>query len=409
METRLKVKGVPQGIPTTPFVEEVSETLPPTQGTYPTLRKQQLVEEFPESRFPLPSKTTQFHVSTEELKHPVPIHNLTSPKSPKPESSASTQADDLVKAIKKLGKMKSDAGKLREPELFTGKDPKKLKAFIFQCQLYFRKSDFDSDSKKVTFALSYLRDVAQEWFEPGISGLTGLTDEPLEWSDNWEAFLDELRTNFGPYDETGDAEHELTSLRMRDSQRVSDYLVHFSGLALHCSWGEPALRYRFYKGLPSRIKDELSKSEKPRTLQVLKQKVQNIDARYWERTQERSCEQQYRQNLPKSSTSSASAVPSTTPKSTPRPDFRSEQKPKLKNSKQTTLHVDLSGKLDSKGKLTQQERQCQINKNLCLFCRGSRHRTNTCPVKSARGCAATAESVPTLSKSKESGTSSKKD
>jgi hypothetical protein len=164
METRSKVKGVPQGIPTTPFVEEVSEALPPAQGTYLTLRKQQLVEEFPESKFPLLSETTQFHVSTEELEHPVPIHNPASPKSSKPEPSASTQADDLVRAIKKLRKMKSDAGKLREPELFTGKDPKKLKAFIFQCQLYFRNSDFDSDSKKATFALSYLRDVAQEWF-----------------------------------------------------------------------------------------------------------------------------------------------------------------------------------------------------------------------------------------------------
>jgi Retrotransposon gag protein len=282
METRSKVKGVPQGIPTTPFVEEVSETLPPAQGTYPTLHKQQLVEEFPESKFPLPSETTQFHVSTEEPEHPVPIHNPTSPKSPKPESSASTQADDLVWAIKKLGKMKSYAEKLREPEPFTGKDSKKLKAFIFQCQLYFCNSDFDSDSKKVTFALSYLWDVAQEWFEPGISGLT---DEPLEWFDNREAFLDELRTNFGPYDKTGNAEQKLTNLRMRDNQRVSDYLVRFSGLALRCSWEEPALRYRFYEGLPPRIKDELSKSEKPRTLQVLKQKVQNIDERYWEWTQ----------------------------------------------------------------------------------------------------------------------------
>jgi Retrotransposon gag protein len=262
METRSKVKGVHQGIPTTPFIEEVSETLFFTQGTYPTLCKQQLVEEFPESKFPLLSETTQFHVSTEELKHPVPIHNPTSLKSPKPESSVSTQADDLVWAIKKPGKMKSDTGKLREPEPFTGKDPKKLKAFIFQCQLYFRNSDFDSDSKKVTFALSYLQDVAQEWFEPGISGLA---DEPLEWFDNWEAFLDELRTNFRPYDKTGNAEHELISLRMRDNQHVSDYLVRFSRLALRCSWGEPALRYRFCKGLP-RIKDELSKSEKPRAL-----------------------------------------------------------------------------------------------------------------------------------------------
>jgi Retrotransposon gag protein len=127
--------------------------------------------------------------------------------------------------------MKSDAGKLCEPEPFSGKDPKKLKAFIFQCQLYFCNSDFDSDSKKVTFALSYLQDVAQEWFEPSISRLT---DEPPEWFDNWEAFLDELHTNFRPYNETGDAEHELTNLHMRDNQRVSDYLVRFSGLALCC-------------------------------------------------------------------------------------------------------------------------------------------------------------------------------
>jgi Retrotransposon gag protein len=406
METRSKVKGLPQGIPTTSFVEEVSETLFPTQGTYLTLCKQQLVKEFPESKFPLPSETTQFHVSTEELEHPVPIHNPTSPKSLKLESSASTQADDLVKAIKKLGKMKSDAGKLCEPEPFTRKDPKMLKAFIFQCQLYFCNSDFDSESKKVTFVLSYLWDVAQKWFEPGISGLT---DEPLEWFDNWKAFLDKLHTNFRPYDKTGDAEHELTNLCMRDNQRVSDYLVRFSGLALCCSWGEPALRYRFYKGLPPRIKDELSKNKKPQTLQVLKQKVQNIDARYWEQTQERSHEQQYRQNLPKSSTSAASAVPSTTPKSTPHSNFHSEQKPKLKDSTPLTLRVDLLGKLDSKGKLTQQEWQHRIDKNLCLFCGGSSHRTDTCLVRSARGRTTTTESVPTPSKLKESGTSSKKD
>jgi hypothetical protein len=137
METKSKIKGVPQGILTTSFVKEVSRTLPIVQGTYLALQKQQLVKEFLESKFPLPSKTTQFHVSTEQPKHPIPTCNLTSPKSLKPESSPSTQANDLVLAIKKLGKMKSDAGKLRVPEPFNGKDPKKLKAFIFQCQLHF--------------------------------------------------------------------------------------------------------------------------------------------------------------------------------------------------------------------------------------------------------------------------------
>jgi hypothetical protein len=83
--------------------------------------------------------------------------------------------------------------------------------------------------------------------------------------------------------------------------------------------------------------------------------------------------------------------------------------PKPKDLKPTTLCVVLSGKLDSKGKLTQQERQRQIDKNLCLFCGGSGHQTNTCLVKSARGRTATMESIPTPSKSKESGTNSKKD
>jgi Domain of unknown function (DUF4939) len=214
METRSKIKGVPQGILTTSFVKEVSETLPTAQETYPALQKQQLVEKFSESKFPLASEATQFHVSTEEPEHLISTHNLTSLISLKHKSSPSTQADDLVLAIEKLGNMKSDTGKLCEPELFTRKDPKKLKAFIFQCQLYFQNSDFNSDSRKVIFALSYLWDVALEWFEPSISRHT---NEPLECFDNWEAFLNELCTNFRPYDKIGDAKHELTNLHMRDN------------------------------------------------------------------------------------------------------------------------------------------------------------------------------------------------
>jgi hypothetical protein len=141
----------------------------------------------------------------------------------------------------------------------------------------------------------------------------------------------------------------------------------------------------------------------------LRQKVQNINARYWKQAQEHSCEQQYRQNPSKSSTSTASAVLTTTLKTTPHSDFHLKQKPKPKNSKPLTPHVDFSGKLDSKGKLTQQEQQHQINKNLCLFCGGSSHWTDTCLVKSARGRTATMEFIPTLSKLKESGTNKKKD
>jgi hypothetical protein len=58
-----------------------------------------------------------------------------------------------------------------------------------------------------------------EIIEPGIPRLT---DEPLEWFDNWEAFLDELHTNFRPYNRIGDAEHELTSLLLGFGSKMTD-------------------------------------------------------------------------------------------------------------------------------------------------------------------------------------------
>ena len=106
--------------------------------------------------------------------------------------------------------------------------------------------------------------MAQEWFEPRISSLT---DDYPEWLDNWDLFVDELQTNFGPFDESANVEHELTNLWMKDSQCISEYLVR-------CPWGESALQYRFYEGLPARLKDEISRGDgKPNTLSKLWKKA----------------------------------------------------------------------------------------------------------------------------------------
>ena len=136
--------------------------------------------------------------------------------------------------------------------------------------------------------ISYLQDVALEWFEPGLSGLI---EEPPTWLEDWDAFVEELQTNFSPYDESGDIESELVNLRMKDSQRISEYLVWFNSLAARCSWGESTLRHRFYDGLPSHLKDDVSCGDgKPKDLLGMRRKAQNSDARYWEHVQEHSQE-----------------------------------------------------------------------------------------------------------------------
>ena len=136
------------------------------------------------------------------------------------------------------------------------RDPKKLKTFILQCCLYFQGSSdlFKDEAHRITFVISYLWDVALEWFEPGLSGLT---EEPPTWLEDWDAFVEELQTNFGPYDESGDVESELVNLQMKDSQRISEYLVWFNSLEVRCSWGESALRHRFYDSLLSCLKDDV--------------------------------------------------------------------------------------------------------------------------------------------------------
>ena len=79
--------------------------------------------------------------------------------------SSVVPVDDLISTLKSFGGSSSKAGnigQIREPEPFLGKDPTKLKAFLFRYRLYFwGSSDFEDGSRRVTFALSYLWDIVR--------------------------------------------------------------------------------------------------------------------------------------------------------------------------------------------------------------------------------------------------------
>jgi hypothetical protein len=181
--------------------------------------------------------------------------------------------------------------KVREPDTFDGSEPQKLRAFFVQCELNFQNKPraFRSDWAKVTFAQSYLKGMALEWFEPDL--LSGDLNDQLDWMDDYSAFMLELQTNFGPHDPVGDAEMQLEQLYMCDGNRINKYIVEFQRLASQVrGWGDGALRRQFYNGLPARIKDEISRQGKPTTLSEFKTLAQTIDARYWERKGEVSHE-----------------------------------------------------------------------------------------------------------------------
>ncbi|CDO69127.1 hypothetical protein BN946_scf185042.g29 [Trametes cinnabarina] len=116
---------------------------------------------------------------------------------------------------------------------------------------------------------------------------SGDSETPPVFMSDYQAFQDELRVNFGPYDISGDAEQELESLQMSNSDRISWYITEFNHLATQVRWGSSALRYQFYRGLPARLKDHICLVGKPDSLLELRTLAQSLDNRYWERNSER--------------------------------------------------------------------------------------------------------------------------
>jgi hypothetical protein len=288
--------------------------------------------------------------------------------------------------------------KLRDPDPFDGSDPKKLNPFLLICRLNFRvkPQSFSNDYAKVSYALSYLKGTALDWFEPSLQAED--EEELPVWANDYDEFVRELKANFGPIDAAGDAEEDLGNLRMRDNQQIVKYNVEFNRLAALAGWGDKALRHHYYSGLPDRIKDALATAgqAKPATLALLRASAQQIDARYWERNREKSrAGHSQRPDKPKAPSNSTS-------NSTPKPAFSSNGSSSAQNSSKkpgstssnsgnrkptstssgsssTPKPSPLADKLGKDGRLTQEERQRRIDNDLCLFCGKSGHKASDCP------------------------------
>jgi hypothetical protein len=259
--------------------------------------------------------------------------------------------------------------KVREPDTFDGSEPRKLRAFFVQCELNFQNKPraFRSDQAKVTFAQSYLKGMALEWFELDL--LSGDLNDQLDWMDDYSAFMLELQTNFGPHDLVGDAEMQLEQLYMRDGNRINKYIVEFQCLASQVrGWGDGALRRQFYNGLLARIKDEISRQGKPTTLSEFKTLTQTIDARYWERKGEVSRESKSSSSNPPKQSSSDWTTPSGSGNNRSGSHNSGNNKSGNPSSSSSAPKApDLTSKLGKDGKLTSEEPETSRQETLPIL------------------------------------------
>jgi hypothetical protein len=299
----------------------------------------------------------------------------------------------------------------KEPDTFDGSDPRKLNNFILLCNLFFRQnSSYSDDETKVTFALSYLRGTALEYFEPSILD----SDEIPDWMDNWSAFIRTLRVQFGPIDPTADAEDGIDNLKMQDNQHIVKYNVEFNRLAIRTGWDDSVLRHRYYSGLAERIKDVMGQQGKPPTLEAMKTLAHSIDSRHWERNREKS-----RAGKNKSEGNDKSDGKNKSDDKNKSPSANNNGSGGSKNNKSKNNNkpnkpastsgnsAALSGKLGKDGKLTHEERQRRFDNNLCMFCGGLGHTAKDCPKSSSSASKAKARAAQATTKDKESPDSKK--
>ena len=165
----------------------------------------------------------------------------------------------------------SSQAKVQDPDMFNGTNPKKLRTFLVQCELVYSDwpKAFRLDRSKITFAQSYLKGMALEWFKPDLLDTGDLANCPC-WMDNWVTFVAELQSTFSLHNPVADAEHQLDHLQMKDGHHVTRYIMDFNQLASQVQgYSDGALQHYFYTSLPDQIKDKLSQIGKPWTLDGL--------------------------------------------------------------------------------------------------------------------------------------------
>lgn len=277
---------------------------------------------------------------------------------PVPNSPASAPVQPPVEGTSAPPTSSAREPKVGAPTPFSG-EQSKLAAFLAQCNLYIKvqPSMFPTDESKILWMGSWLSGNAFDWFDSLVQN-----DPNAACITSVDAFIQELRTNFGDPDRMATAERKLDALKQRGS--FSEYLTSFRKYQSILDWNDSSLSYQFYRGLKDEIKDEMMKIGRPSKLQERIDLARRIDTRLSERSIEKQGYTHQRASNPApvyrqstTTVSSTSTVPS-------------------KSSGQFLPAGTLK-----RGKLSPEERKRRQDKNLCMFCGSANHSIDKCDVK----------------------------
>src|SRR5258708_21608247 len=165
---------------------------------------------------------------------------------------------------------------------------------------------------------------------------------------------------------------------MQYDSRISEYLVQFNTLAFRVHWGDAALRFQFYDGLPERLKEKVVILRKPESLREMVNITVHYDTLYWERQTKRRLTRRFDPKPTLSRPSKPLRTLTNTLPPTNRNSVSTLHQPEAPRSTPCTPKP-YDNVLGLDGKLKPEELECRRKGRLCLVCGSGNHHASECP------------------------------
>lgn len=249
--------------------------------------------------------------------------------------------------------------KTRIPDSYDGRSRIKLPAFITQLQLYFRLQahQFLSESDKLCFVATLLKDLALDWFQPHLEYFNNPDSAKIlpHQIKSLDDFYTQIKQVFGPQEELHKNGQSLLSLRQTGS--MSNYITQFSRLSSFLDLDEKALQLIFFNGLKPEVQSHISYFGRPDTLPDMIRVASEVDAKIYESNKFKSFKPDFR---------TFNQVNHSQPEPMDLDVIKTNPIPKSK-------FTPLTGK-----RLSAEEKQHRIANKLCLYCGKAGHQVNNC-------------------------------
>ena len=287
--------------------------------------------------------------------------------------------------------------KVRNPDPFDGNSPEKLRIFLFQCDVVFQAQPkaYASHQAKIFFAISFLKGMAMEYFEPYITEKGRDSTVKYDFLEDWDAFHQHINNQFGSYNPEQDNEDALYNMTFPEDGNAAKFFVEFARYRSRVALGDRGYHLLARQALPKRITDRLSTCGMPTdTYDQLRLAALKIDNDYWKRKQEDAASRKkytalqarYSKNE-KSNSNSNNNTPNSSTNSNNGKSENNKKKDKGKGSSSSNNNSSAGSQapterpahLGPDNKLTATERQRRMDKGLCLVCGKEGHMRNSCP------------------------------